>query len=422
MSEPATFAQTLPLEPVRPQERIETIDILRGFAIFGILIVNMQFYSAPFYLYLVDTPLFTNMPDRIAGWFIRFFAEGKFYSIFSLLFGFGLIVQMARAEVKAVSFLPIYRRRLFVLLLFGLVHGFLFWSGDILFIYAILGFVLLLFRNRKPKTIITWAIISILLPVLFAGLGSVFIEIGRSIPQAAAQIDASFAEAAKKYNNLVAESIVVYSQGSYSEILSRIAQDTLFMYTIMIFWAPNILSLFLVGLYIARRGILNDIPAHLPFIKQAQFWGLGLGIVGNFLFVLMREYSNPSVPSFFSFLFTLGFAIGAPSFCFFYAASIIRMTQNYKWKKKLLPFASIGRMAISNYLFQTLICITIFYSYGFGLYGKFGPLLGILLTVGIFIIQIALSTWWLKRFQFGPVKWLWRSLTYRKAQPMRLRA
>ncbi len=421
MSEPTTFAQTLTLEPVRPQERIETIDILRGFAVFGILMVNMQYFSAPFYLYIVDTPLFTSIPDRIAGWFIRFFAEGKFYSIFSLLFGFGLIVQMKRAEVKAVSFLPNYRRRLIVLLLFGLIHGFLFWSGDILVIYAILGFLLLLFRNRKPKTIITWAIISILLPVLIAGLGFVFIELGRSIPQAAAQIDASFAEVAQKYKDLVERSITVYSQGSYGEILSRIAQDTLFMYTFMIFWAPNILALLLVGIYIARRGVLNDTPAHLTFIKRAQFWGLGLGIVGNFLFVLMREYSNPSVPSFFSFLSTLGFAIGAPSFCFFYTATIIRMIQNDKWKKKLTPLASIGRMAISNYLFQTLICTTIFYSYGLGLYGKFGPSLGLLLTIGIFLIQITLSAWWLKRFQFGPVEWLWRSLTYRKSQPMRLR-
>lgn len=407
------------MPPVPAKERIELVDILRGFAIFGILLVNMAWFNSPVYLFVLDTQWWTGTADRITAWLIRFFAEGKFYSLFSFLFGLGLTLQMTRIGSRGTRFAPLYRRRLFVLLLIGLAHAFLLSAGDILVAYALLGFLLLLFRNRKPKTLIIWAVICLVIPVLFMGLGFVSIELGRSISQAAS-IDAAFAEAAANYRALTEQSLQVYSQGTFAEIMTQRMKDLEFMYFGLIFYAPNIFALFLLGMYIGRRGILQNIPPHFPFIRWILWWGLGLGILGNSVFVIAREFSNPSVPSLLSFVSTTAIAVGAPAFCFFYVACVIVLTQHAIWKKRLSPLAAVGRTAVSNYLFQSLVCTTLFYSYGLGLYGKVGPAVGLLLTIAIFVLQVFLSRQWLRRFQFGPVEWLWRSLTYGKRQPMRI--
>lgn len=408
--------------PVAATERIETIDILRGFAIFGILLVNMAWFNSPVYLYVTDTQWWTGTADRIAIWFIRFIAEGKFYSLFSFLFGLGLTLQMTRIESRGVRFVPFYRRRLFVLLLIGLVHGFLLWAGDILAAYAMLGFLLLIFRpamRDKPKTLVIWAAISLFIPVLLVGLGFAAIELGRMNPQAAEQIDASFAQSAAEYEALTEQSFKAYSQGSYAEIMAQRTRDLGFMYFAMLFLGPNIFAFFLLGMYIGRHGFLENISTHISLIRRVMWFGLGMGILANTVFVIAREYSNPSVPSLLSFVHSAAFFVGAPAFCFFFVAAIIVLTQNKAWKNRLSPLVAVGRTAISNYLFQSLVCTTIFYSYGFGLYGKVGPALGILFTIAIFTFQVFLSRWWLQRFRFGPVEWLWRSVTYGKLQPMR---
>lgn len=409
------------ISPISLNERIEVIDVLRGFAIFGILLVNMAFYSAPVYLYVTNLEWWPGILDRIASWLIRFFAEGKFYSLFSLMFGFGLAIQMGRAETRGISFLPLFVRRLTILLIIGLFHAFLIWPGDILVPYAIFGFFLLLFRNWMPKTLITWAFIFLLLPVLIMGVGVASLEMGRSIPEVAQQIDAQFAKQTAEYESLAYQSVKIYSEGSFSEIMEMRLKELGFMYFGLIFFGPNIFALFLVGLYIGRRGVFQDLGAHIQFIRSVFWWGLGLGIIANALFVFAREHSNPSIPSPFSFAFTAAVAVGAPSLCFFYTSAITRISQHAIWQKRMAPLAAVGRMAISNYLFQSVVCTMIFMNYGLGMYGKVGPALGLLLTVSIFIVQVILSRWWIKRYRFGPVEWLWRSLTYKKMQPMRLR-
>ena len=415
-----TTESTSMVGPILPQERIEVLDILRGFAILGILFVNMAFFSSPFYLLVTDVKLWTGGADRLAVWLIRFFAEGKFYSLFSFLFGLGFVLQMRRAESRGARFAPFYRRRLFVLLLIGLAHAFLLWPGDILAVYAVIGFLLLLFRARSQKTVVVWAIISLLILIVITAVGVGFIELSRSIPEAAAQIDKAFAETVARYESLIEQSLRVYSQGSFREIMAQRAQDTGFMYLILVFWGPNILAMFLIGLYVGRRKLLQNVTAHLPLIRKVMWWGLGLGLVCNLIFVVARESSNPVVPSLTTLVYTVFFAIGAPALCFFYVSAIILLVQREVWRKRLAPLAAVGRMALSNYLFQSLICTTIFYSYGLGLYGKVGPAVGMVLTVVIFIIQVALSGWWLRRFKFGPFEWFWRSLTYGKRQAMRV--
>lgn len=168
-----------------------------------------------------------------------------------------------------------------------------------------------------------------------------------------------------------------------------------------------------------RRGIFHRTAEHLPFIQKVQSRALILGLIGNIMYALSGEFSNPSQPSLMSLLGVVGFAFGGPALCFFYASTLTLLVQSSEWRENFAPLAALGRMALTNYLMQTIICTTIFYGYGLGLYGRVGPAVGIALTIVIYGVQIPFSLWWLSKFQMGPAEWLWRTLTYGKAQPMR---
>ncbi len=252
------------------------------------------------------------------------------------------------------------------------------------------------------------------------GIGLGALELGRSIPDAAEQIDAQFERQAAEYEALVDQSLRVYGNGTLAEVMDQRLQDLGFVYFGLIFYGPNIFALFLLGLYAGKQRIFLDISSHLPFIRRVMWWGLGFGIVGNLVFATARGFANPSEPTLLAFLFTAALAVAAPALCFFYVAAILRLTEHEAWRKRLSPLAAVGRTAVSNYLFQSVVCSAIFLSSGLGLYGKVGPAAGLVLAVVIYILQLSISQWWMKRFRFGPVEWLWRSLTYLKVQPMRL--
>jgi uncharacterized protein len=367
----------------------------------------------------------TGLGDRTVVWFIALLVEGKFFSLFSFLFGLGFALQMGRAEARGVRFFPLYRRRLLVLLLIGLAHALFLGEGDILHVYAVLGFVLLLFRARSPRTIVRWAIIALLIPILFWAAVGFHRGQQRNRPERVAERRAAAEQAFR-----------AVSQATYGEMTAKNAERLYRRWTRPGFYlgtVPRYYLMFLLGLYAGRRRIFEDLPAHLPFIRKVMWWGLGLGIVGGLGWVLMvvlhREVSNiqlynlsqlSKLPFPTAFLGVVLVVIQRPALCLFYASSIILLAQRAAWKKCLAPLAAVGRMALSNYLFQSLVFTTFFYSYGLGLYGKLGPALLSVLSVFIFALQILLSRWWLRRFRFGPAEWLWRTLTYGKLQPMRV--
>jgi len=391
--------------PVLRQERIEAIDILRGVAILGILIVNMQLFS---------------MPEGTAGGGpaqlpIYFLAQEKFKALFSFLFGLGLAVQMMRADARGAQFLPFYARRLGVLFLIGVAHFVLVWDGDILHDYALLGVVLLLFRRASPKTLLVGAGALLAIPILLYGLTTYSAVTGHVNPPVKQWIAY---ESGTEADGTIDDVSDTYARGSYAEMVtlraSELPRDM----------SPDtddayVLALFLLGLYAGRRRIFHDVSAHLPFIRRVQRWGLIIGVAGNAAFAIGGSFA-PSPTSVAENLGRLCLVVAAPALMLFYASSVILMTQRETWRRRLAPLAAVGRTALSNYLLQSLICTTIFYSYGVALFGKVSPALGLLLTLTIFLIQIPLSVWWLRRFQFGPVEWLWRSLTYWQRQPMRV--
>lgn len=408
------------IAPTQSVERIHTIDILRGFALLGILLVNMELFANP--LQLVVMPLAAaSAIDSAAAWLVRFVAEGKFFSLFSFLFGLGFALQMTRAEDKGARFAPLYLRRLIILLGIGLIHAFLIWAGDILTAYALLGFALLLFRKAKPKTLIIWAVILLTLPILFYALGIGAIELGRSTgSEVAAEIDRSFAEQRAAYLAEIERAYRVYANGNFAEITAQRAQDMLFMGFASIFLAPTVFAMFLAGMWLARRGLFQNIDDNLPFFRKLLWRGLAVGVIGNFIYASLM---GPSLPRFIPtptlLVATLGQMVGAPALSLFYVAALTLLARQPAWQQRFRPLALTGRMALSNYLGQSIICTLIFYGYGLGWFGQVGKAAGLLLVVAIYTIQVLISAWWLARFQFGPAEWLWRTLTYMKRQPMR---
>ncbi|MBU0637533.1 MAG: DUF418 domain-containing protein, partial [Planctomycetes bacterium] len=403
-----------PATPITASERIEVVDILRGFAIFGILTVNMFWFSNPLLLDFTKLQPWPGTADRVAQWLIHLLCQGKFYSLFSFLFGFGMAIQMARAGARGAQFAPLYARRLLVLLAIGLCHATFLWAGDILVGYALVGFMLLLFRRRSNTTLIVWGIIGVLtLVFVVAGL----IGLGRLLDEGATPTSAP-ASASSTSNptantgevsgleEWVAQEYEVYGHGTYGQILRQRLKDYAFMLAIMLFFVfPSVLGMFLFGLYAGRRGFLHNPDAHAGFIRGVFVGGLILGGGISLVGTITTESVQIGDLSWFQLIPMTCHALGAPALCFCYASGIVLLTRSAAWRRRLRPLASVGRMALTNYLLQSLICTTIFNAYGLGLYARVGPALGLGLTCAIFAAQIPLSVWWLRRFRFGPMEW-----------------
>jgi uncharacterized protein len=438
--------------PITAGERIDVVDVLRGFALFGVLCVNMQFFAHPFPLYFTDLHPFPALHNRIAGWFIQFFCTAKFYSLFSFLFGLGMAIQMTRVEARGGRFVRLYSRRLAILLLIGLGHVVFLWNGDILVHYALLGFVLLLFRKRKRRTLIASAI-----PCFFLATLALVALIGPSnlggsmtgaesaaLPTATqpamapttlpavGDADATTSapttqlvsppaaqsaeeEQMKAMQEWLGEAYEAYGRGTYLEALAfRLAEYPFVLFITVAFMWGGVFGMFLLGLYTVRRGLFSDIPVHLPFIRKVGIVGCVLGVAGNLVVIVGAEFIGPMEASWIAVALALGNALGAPALCLCYAASIILLYQRDAWRRRLSPLAAVGRMALTNYLMHSVICTLIFNGYGLGLFGQINPAMGLLLTTAIFGAQILLSNLWLRRFRFGPAEWLWRLFTYGK--------
>lgn len=417
----AQVSETAIAEPVEPGRRIQIIDILRGFAILGILLVNMQFFNQSVFTKIMGLYEPATLLDQLADWFIRFFATGKFYSTFSFLFGLGMAIQYARAQERGARFGRFWMRRMGVLLVIGAIHAYLFWVGDILLLYSLLGMLLLLFRNRRPRTLLVWAAVMLLLPLLINGALLGLMRMAGASPEASEMLATTFAEQEAQYRALGAEADQIYATGSFVEVTAQRAREMFFMYISWLFFGPNVFAMFLLGLYAGKRRIFDELPGYLPLIRKVWLWGLAIGLVANAIYVYFGESASRGMPSAELMVSLMGQTFGAPAFSLFYMSSLILLAQQPIWRRRLAPLASVGRMALTNYLMHTIICTTLFYGYGLGLYGQVGLALGVLLTLVIYAAQISLSNWWLARFRYGPMEWLWRTLTYGRRQSFWLR-
>lgn len=405
------------VSPTPPGQRIELLDALRGFAIFGILMVNMPLFFSPVTTMLSGYTGSENTLDLASQLIIKFFFEGKFYVLFSMLFGYGFWMFINRTNNNGRSIIPTFRLRLLFLLIFGIAHIVLLWAGDVLLGYALMGFILLLFRRVSDRGLIRWAITLALIPSFFMALMWLFAFLASLHPESKEAWDVAIRENAVNMQAIIDNAARVYSEGSFTEIVITRVNEYLTMLPGFLFFYPVVLAMFITGTLAARKGIISNFREHLPLFRKMLAWGLITGVILNALYAYAYTQAPLNEPGMWGFLVNFCHTTGGVAFSLAYVSFIALLSAEGNLKGFRNALAPVGRMALTNYLLHSIVCTTIFLPYGLGLFGKISISQGILLTIAIFLIQIPFSKLWLKHFYFGPFEWLWRSLTYRKWQP-----
>jgi uncharacterized protein len=407
------LARTGEAAPVTAGERIESLDVLRGFAILGILLMNIQSFSMIGAAYFNPTAYGDLSGINRLVWVLsHLFADTKFISIFSMLFGAGIVLFASRLERRGVGPGPVHYRRTIWLLLIGLAHGFLLWPGDILAVYGIVGLIVYLFWRRSPKALlITGVIVTSVVIGLYtmANFGLQF-----SPPEALEGLRSFWSPSAEE----VAAEVAGYG-GTWSQQMPFRSREMTSMLTMSFFfymlWRTG--GMMLIGMALYKWGVLSAERS-----RRFYAWMITVGFVVGFPLVglgIVRRFADGwSLPySFFNG--SLYNYVGSAFIAVGYVAVVMLIVKTGVLERARCRLAAAGRMAFSNYLLQTLICTTIFFGNGFGLFGSV-PRWGQLLVVfGVWAFELWFSTFWLERFRFGPAEWLWRTLTYMRPQPMR---
>jgi len=393
--------------PVSLSERILFIDVLRGVALFGILAANMRAFFAPLDCYDHIGVLFHSRADVAAQFLIDALIQGKFISIFSFLFGMGFAMQMSRAEARGVRFLGFYPRRLLALALFGVIHGLLIWAGDILLTYALSGAILLLFRKRQQKTLLWWTGSLFSLPIVVSTifLGLYFSRFRRPwmVPKPP--------DMKKLY--MV---INIYAHGTLRQILVQNWVEWKGMLPAQLF-AIYAVGLFLLGMWVWRAGIVQRFDDYRPVFKRVCAWCIPVGLILSIFVAVVKMVLPPGTVSLWGWFAAILFLPGAHILSAGYVTGLALLFMREDRRRILLPFAAVGRMALTDYLMQSVVCTLFFYNTGF--FGRIGPAIGLVPTFILYGAQVWFSNWWLQRYRFGPMEWWWRGMTYGKFPSMR---
>jgi len=406
--------------PVNLGEREQFMDALRGFAILGIFIVNLSglcVYNPG------DTSVGWHFPelDKKMLFLHHVFLEGKFYSIFSLLFGWGLALQIKRTNTASGGFgiHPVIIRRLLFMFLIGLIHLVVIWNGDIITLYALVGFVLLLFVRIQPRKLLLIGVCSLIMPIVIYGLrmqyptlnkpSEFFHSVCQTLDDKLLGISTPEDFANLLRRGSLRELIIYNFDGAFYRFGDLIFQSRFF----------KVLGMFLLGYALGVSGYFKVL-----LTKPWSLWviaaiGLIVGLPANY--VLARYMETPSN---YVKLTTEGlcqtiiYAVGVVPLALAYVSLLALLFRNRFGNQIILLLTPVGKMALTNYIFHSLFCIVIFYGIGFGMMGTLGPAAWTVFALVVFAFQVIYSTLWLRYFQFGPLEWVWRSLTYRKVQPM----
>lgn len=494
---------TLSLGPVARPSRINAIDVARGFALLGILSVNIKFFAEPFGAMMQLTPP-DGLGNMVVHYFTKIFCEGKFYPLFSMLFGMGLMLQRGRAQDAGRSIYKPYLRRLVALLLIGLSHALLLWYGDILFVYSLAGTVLLLLSWCHPRTLLIVAgaflFVSLTLSGGFAALNMYNLEKLQEIEAAkkakAAEteqaggatagessatpetpnptpteatsaeqkaagdstgapasapaeagggpapgqdferfLDRTFSpEVAGFFKKLAAGKVTggpkdalwmaaeesAYRDGGFASAFAiRALSWGIFLIVCVVGFFWQVGALFCFGAAIVKLRFFDADRAH--WRKRAIVLGVALGLPLSLVGVFgMGLFPNHKIVA--GVAMNFGINLGGPLIALAYISAWATLVERGAFAGVTRALANAGRMALTNYLCQTLICTTIFYWYGFGLFGTFSDVQRLGVVLAVYAVELAWSSWWLARFRFGPMEWLWRTITYWKLQPMKREA
>ena len=415
---PLEPASTAPVgaAPVSGAERIATLDILRGFALFGILVMNIQAFAMIAAAYINPPAVAPTGAAEYAIWLIsHVFFDKKFITLFTMLFGAGIVLMTQRAEAAGNGALSLHYRRMFWLLMIGLIHAYLIWYGDILTAYALIGMVAVFMRHWSPRRLV---IVGLALLAVQQGL---FALIGAGINMLPPEEIAIIADESWLATGSHALAEIAAYRGSFAEQLAMRVEQSVAMH---FFGIPTeqflyLLGVMALGMAAFKSGLLTGEWSNRAYLRLAVT-GLALGLPLIGLGVVMNE--NAGWEMTFSLYFgRMPNTLAAPLLAFAYIALVILAARRFGPAMQAV-FAPVGRMAFSNYLAQSIICTFIFYGHGLGLFMEVGRVGQILIVLAIWIAMPFWSRAWLARFRFGPAEWLWRSLVYRKAQPMRRHA
>lgn len=519
-----TAQQSLPekFAPITVAERIDAMDILRGLALVGILLMNIEWFSrALTNLGSQDTSL-TGL-DHAIGWLIRCFVEGKFYKLFALLFGMGFAVMLIRAKAAERPFGAWFSRRMLVLIALGIFHMVFLWGGDILHDYGVaglllLGWVTLLQKPRfkkydNPNSFFKLSIVWLSVPILLTVMGGISfglfndnndlttqwqeqIQVTERVnaiklehetllqqkTEALAEVtaterlvesstmpetnitntmqeniavtdsvnindelattsdinkDNSTELTAEELIDLQAQSIVdqqlvmqqevdkeitAFTTGSYWQATEFRLNFTLFMLMFTLPFAfTMLLPIFILGYWLVSSGIMQNYHQHANAFKIMAYVGVGLGAILEVSGLLVAQH-----PAAIEIMLLQGvgealFFIGQFVMTVGYFGLVMRLLTHEKWQKRLAVFAPMGRMALTNYIMHSIVLTSIFYGYAGGYFGEISRAPQMLLVLAIIIFQLLFSRWWLSSYAFGPLEWLWRCLSYKKLQPMRIK-
>jgi uncharacterized protein len=385
--------------PLRPERRIIAIDVLRGVALFGVLCVNLinEFRVSIFQQFL---PASTDGSwlDHAVQATVSIGMELKAFALFSLLFGVGLAIQFERLAATSRR-LPLLTRRLLVLLGFGLIHLCFIWNGDILTEYALVGLLALPFLYASHRA----------LAVTAAAALALYAALPFWLP------DTFFWPSGVSLQQYVQTATAVYAGGTWADVIRFNLAEIPHLIPLHVLVAPRTFALFLLGVMAWRSGLLRHPEHYRRLLVGTAAVGVALGFGMNLLDPPDPSSAWRSWAPVISVLITLGpvvLAIG-------YGAAITVLYMFTRFGRVLGVMGPLGRMAFSNYLAQSLIFGWIFFGYGLGRFGQMSPSHAMWLGMAVYICQIMASQWWLRRYRFGPMEWLWRTLMYGVRQPWR---
>jgi uncharacterized protein len=376
--------------PLPPADRLALLDALRGFAICGILVVNFRYFASDelYHQLLFTFPAVEATADSLIQLGILFFAEGKFIALLAILFGAGFAVIMDKPGLAEPN--RLMTRRLLWLGAIGLAHALFIWFGDILAVYAATGLLLIPFRGCAPRTLLRWSLGLFAMWILFSALSG------------AAASDSGEME---WVHWLWQRAEAVYPTGGWLLVLTQRALEAALGYAFMVFALPMLLAYFLFGAWAWRTGRF----ARADGFRRIGWAALPVALAGHALLVYGRMQGLGLSPG-FDALWMCVYAAAIPAMALSYLAGIQALVaKGSAWVAWLIP---IGRMALTNYLMQSVLFTTIFYGYGLGLWGRMGMPAGLALIAATWGLQAVVSAWWLRRFTFGPAERLWRKLSY----------
>jgi uncharacterized protein len=392
--------------PVTGAERVDVLDVMRGIAVLGILLVNVDSFIG----YGFDLPGAADSAaagfNDLAGFLVEFLVQGKFYCLFSFLFGVGFSVFIQRASARGHDGIALFKRRLIGLLLIGVVHTCLIWYGDILTSYALIGFGLIPFLRRDDRAVLRAAALWLASPVAFY---LVMLALARlAAPPAAQTSDAG------DLPPVLANAVNSFAHGSYPDVVKGNVVFTIanVVRRLILMFFPRVFGMFLLGFWAGRANLFARLDEHAPLLGRVCVLGFTIGLPLAFAGAALGGSGSPRRPDLIGLLDMTAETIATPALALAYGSGICLLYRSFPAALRLA--APVGRMALTSYLTHSVVGVIVFYGIGFGYYGQISLPVALAGCAAVFLMQIVVSRLWLSMAAFGPIEWLWRMFTYRR--------